>query len=33
MLQGYCKDYIWKIYDDSQKERNYSMAGFQRLSK
>jgi len=33
MLQGYCKDYIWKIYDDSQKERNYSLAGFQRLAK
>ncbi len=33
MLQGFCEDYIWKIYDTSQKERNYSLAGFQRLAK
>ncbi len=32
-LQGFCKDYIYKFFDSVQKEKNYSLAGFQRLCK
>ncbi len=33
MLQGLCEDFIYTYFDDSQTERDYSLAGFQRLSK
>ena len=32
-LQGFCKDYIYKVFDGLQKEKDYSLAGFQRLCK
>ena len=32
-LQGFCNDYIYRLFDSVQKERDYSLAGFQRLCK
>ena len=32
-VQGFCKDYIITLHDSRQKEKDYSLAGFQRLCK